>query len=50
METGGRIPKASAVRKIIFVGCVSIVAGISAFGMYSNGYAQRVFSVSEPSP
>lgn len=35
-ETGGRTPKLSQVKKIIFFGCLAI-AGNLALGMCSNG-------------
>jgi hypothetical protein len=42
--TGGSTPKASQVRKMTLFGCLA-TQGIFAFGMYSIGYEQRVFSV-----
>ena len=47
-DTGGKTPNASAVRKIITLGCPPIL-GITAPGIYSRGYAALVFSVRLPS-
>src|SRR5699024_11379054 len=41
---GGNVPDASAVKKIIALGCPAIL-GVMMFSMFSNGYAARVFSV-----
>lgn len=44
LETGGKTPKASQVKNIIWLGCVPI-AGILEPGICSNGYDALVFSV-----
>jgi hypothetical protein len=46
LEIGGRTPRASQVRRIMLLGWFVDKQGILALGIYSMGYAQRVFSVS----
>ena len=49
-DIAGKIPKASHVKKIIFLGCDAILfkpLAIKEFSIWNNGYDTLVFSVFE---